>query len=220
MSNIMQYEQLKTFLDKYSLPERRTLFQLKNFVLGQECTIQGQMWQIIRELTVLSENINAIDLQIEESRDDAELIDLNISKLTSKRAKSDFNRKKLEIHLRKLNRRRKSLENDINKMLRKKENILEEVSFFLQAFESLNKNHDYKPLDDFESQGEYWDEKYREELTFSLLLKNRLSSEFVRNVLALENNSSTKTQLVGILQNMQVMMQQEQKAFLEAQPKK
>jgi hypothetical protein len=49
-SEIRPLELANAIVDEANLPDRSSYFQLKNFVIGRECTIQSQLWQIVREL--------------------------------------------------------------------------------------------------------------------------------------------------------------------------
>ena len=62
------------------LSERHSYFQLKYFIIGKEPTLQGKMWQCIRELGSRKDSLNAIEIQNHELNDKKELIDIKIEK--------------------------------------------------------------------------------------------------------------------------------------------
>jgi len=62
------------------LSERHSYFQLKYFVIGKEPTLQGKMWQCIRELRSRKDSLDSTEIQNHELNDKKELIDIKIEK--------------------------------------------------------------------------------------------------------------------------------------------
>ena len=67
-------------LDQADVPERHTYFQMKHFIVGKECTIQGQMWQIIRELRARRESLESLQEQIDDLDDDIKISHVQIER--------------------------------------------------------------------------------------------------------------------------------------------
>ena len=81
------------------IAERHSYFQMKYFIVNKEPTTQAKMWQCLREIKARYESLEAIDMEIEDSKDNLELIDLDINKLNRifEKKSKDFNVEKLRI---------------------------------------------------------------------------------------------------------------------------
>lgn len=200
-------------INKLEMPERNTYFALKNFIIGKEPTVQGQLWQIVRELQSRRETIDSIEMQLDEQADNLEAIDIQLMKQTQKveatENVSDLDFRLHQIDIRKAERRKLAIEKSIQKLKNRMKYILEEVEYLVKAFTNLSKVQEMKPLDDVQAQKEYWNEKCAEELNLKLLLKNPLSTEFVSTILALDDDSPVKKHVLQMLQNVQQLMVQE-----------
>ena len=73
-------EKVHTILNKASLPDRHTFFQLEKFVIGKEPTAQSQLWQIIREMQARIETVDSYRKQLEDAEDTLELFDIKIER--------------------------------------------------------------------------------------------------------------------------------------------
>ena len=65
----------------YEMAERHSYFQMKYFIVNKEPTTQSKMWQCLREIKSRYESLQALDLEVDESKDNLELIDININKM-------------------------------------------------------------------------------------------------------------------------------------------
>lgn len=203
MSNL--WEKVDTILEKIEIPERHTFFQLKNFIVGKECTVQGQLWQIIRELKARKESIESLELQIEDAEDELELIDIRIERIQNdnKSTTDCFILRENAIIRKKTDRDRRRLIASIEKIKVKIKYLMEEINFFVGAYETLAKVQTVKPVDDIPSQKEYWNEKLYEELNLRLLLKNTLDANLVQTILSLDDDAPVKNHVIGMLKEVQ-----------------
>jgi hypothetical protein len=208
------FESVQTLVTKSEMPERHTFFQMKNFIVGKECTVQGQLWQITRELRSRSESLVALQDQIAETQDNIELLNIATERLRLpikavmgiEVEVDELCEREQQIKLRKVDREKASLERTVETLKRKSKYLLEEMAYLYKAHETLSKVQAMKPLDDVQAQQEYWNEKLTEELNLRLLLRNPLDSDFVKTILALEDTSPVKKQMVEILGKVQKNM--------------
>jgi hypothetical protein len=191
---------MKTILDDAQLPERHTFFQIQKFIIGKEPTIQAQLWQIVRELRARNDSYEAMELQIQELEDDLALLDIESKEMVKfGEFKNPLEEEKYRIHVRKQARRRRSMESSKAKIEIKLKNLSEEIGYLVQCFEVISEREAMKPLDDYESQKTYWDQKMIEEFGLRKLLQRPLDVDFVRTVLALDDDMEIKKQVVGLL---------------------
>ena len=158
------------------IAERHSYFQMKYFIVNKEPTTQAKMWQCLREIKARYESLEAIDMEIEDSKDNLELIDLDINKLNRifEKKSKDFNVEKLrrfEIHLKKINRKRFIADKNLQILQKKKKYLEEEAKFFVVLFKGLEQVEPLKNYDDINVQKEYWGEKLLQKIN----LKNRLN---------------------------------------------
>lgn len=196
------WEKVESILQKTELPERHTYFQLKNFIVGKEYTVQGQLWQVLREIKARKESVESLELQIEDAEDGLGLIDIKIERivLAQTLAVDSLDQKELVISLRKTERERRGLVASIEKVKRKIRYLMEEITYFLGAYETLSKVEEVKPIDDIKAQKEYWNEKLLEELNLRLLLKNHLDPNLIQTILSLDNDAPVKISVMKILE--------------------
>jgi len=196
-------------LKSLEIPDRSTFFQLKNFVLGKEPTVHGQIWATIRNLQDRRDAIDSLELQIEDSEDNIELLDIDIDNW-KQTGKHSLTERQVEIEIRKRERQKKSLTINTNKLKNKIRYIMEEINYLVGAFEVLVKAAGgVKPLDDPELQRNYWNEKLTEELNLCFLLKKQVNTDLVQTILALDNDMPVKKQMLQILQKVQTQMIEE-----------
>jgi hypothetical protein len=202
-------EQINKILEN-GLSERHSYFQLKYFVIGKEPTLQGKMWQCIRELGSRKDSLDAVEIENYELNDKKELIDIQIEKnnLTLKNIEEsspegDLNARECRVITRQLERQKQKTENALVDLNKKQNYILEEANFFLETFKSLEEIEPLKDFDDLPSQQHYWDEKLSNELNLKLLLQRAPDVELVKTIMSLNNNSPTKQQTIKMLENIQ-----------------
>lgn len=217
MSSELVLKKVDTILANCEIPDRHTFFQLKNFIIGKEYTVQGQLWQVVREIKSRKDSLDALDLQIANAEDDLDLIDIRKECIDNDRLTfsmhsdtvSQIRIRECEIHKRKLEREKQALQKNIDSLKAKSKYILEEVAYLVNAFDTLSQVQPMKPLDDVASQKQYWNEKLATHLNLKLLLKNPLDSEFVNTILALDDDSPVKQYMVGMLDKVQKHMIEE-----------
>jgi hypothetical protein len=202
MSNELM-EKVAAILKKADMPDRHTFFQLKNFIINKEYTVQGQLWAIIRELKARQDSVEALEFEIEEGEDHLAILDISVERANKQTSVDEFWERERALKLRSLARKRKAAEKNVAGSRAKLKNLLEEVNYLVGAFEKLSTVQEMKPLDDIGAQKEYWNEKCAEELNLRLLLRGNLDSDLVRTILALDDDSPVKQQMVKILNNVQ-----------------
>jgi hypothetical protein len=186
------------------ISQRHSYFQLKYFLLGKEPTNQAKLWQSLRELKNRYDSLMAINLEIEESKDNIELLNIHTKRIKQKIEKSINDKQQiLQIKLRKLERRQKSAQHGINQLLEKKKWLTEESRFFLEFFKNLRKVEELKPFDDLESQKQYWGEKLMRKINLKSLLQSSPDVDLIETALALPDDIPFKKQIVEHLNSIQ-----------------
>lgn len=223
-------EKVDSILEKADLPDRHSYFQIRKFIIGKECTIQAQMWQIVRELRARKETVESLKKQLEDAADNADLIDIKIQRHEHVMKNADkfgideedqaLNIKESEINIRKLQREKEHLLKSIESVKRKVKHTQEESRYFLLAFEELEKYEELKPMDDSEAQSEFWNEKLLEEFNLRVLLNNPLDSELVKTIMSLNDDAPVKQHVTAMMKNVQDHMMLKNKAALERLDKK
>lgn len=204
----------------FDIEDRHSLFQLKHFVLGKETTVQGQLWQCIREIRARRNAIVAATDEEANSRDQLSLMNiqhreldrqLDLCKaigfeksedpLTSRinEARYEDNVETLEIQIRQCVRKIESQERHIHSLNRKIHGLEVEATFLAEEFDRLNDANPIKPLDDVDSQKEYWTARLFQEVHLKSLLGQPLDTELVKTVLAMNDESPVKAQMVSFL---------------------
>ncbi len=187
------------------LSGRHTFYQLKHFVLGKEVTTQAKMWKCIRELEARVGAARSIMNGIAEAEDDLRILDIRTQVLEKKKSKSDLHREYKEIRGRKLGRRRSALEESISDMRRRLGETEEEMKFFLGAYRQLEAIEPLRSHDDPEANAQYWNQNFAQELQLRMMLQRPLDTELVKCILAMHEDSSVRTELVGMLEQIQRM---------------
>lgn len=211
----------EAILKANAVPDRSSYFQLKNFVIGKESTLDGQAWTCIRNIQERQESLQALELEIENGLDNVELLDIRLEKLGRLVTDDELERREVEIEKRKMARERKALVVNIDKLRDKIKYILEELQYFVMTFEALKHvKGAIKSFDDVEAQVEYWNAKLTEELNLNLILKRPVSTEFAKTVLALEDRVPIKKSFLQILEKMQRQtLSEKEAAKLESKEK-
>lgn len=222
-------EKVDEILNKSELPDRHTFFQIEKFLIGKEPTGQSQLWQIVRELKARKETVDSYTKQLEDSEDEMELFDIQIQKCERelrKLSKVTENAEELnvdlrileyEINIRKAQREKEQLVKAAKKVKQKLKNVMEEMSYLTHGFERVSAVvGEMKPLDDDVSQREYWNEKLLEEFNLRVLFNKPIDPEFVKTVLALDDDSPIKNHLVGMINKIQNKMLEEKNIMEES----
>jgi hypothetical protein len=197
------YEESIQLLSDKKIPNRHTFFQLKHFVLGKELTTQSKMQKCLKELEARIESIKAMILSMEETQDDIKIIDLKIKNLEKKKEKNSINKEYKEIHIRKFNRKKIALINSLENINKKLIETEEECKFFLEAFKQLEKVEPLKYYDDKESNENFWNENFSQELQLRVLLQKPLDLELIKSILALNKEAPVRLELIKILDQIQ-----------------
>lgn len=200
MNNI--YENALNLVEKYNLPNRHTFYQLKHFVIGKELTIQSKLQKCLKEIDARKESLRDMILGIEEANDDIKLIDLKIKSIEKKKIKSYLNKEFKKINLNKLNRKKQNLINNISSIEKKKNDCEEEIKFIMAMFYEIEKLEQVKPYDDLQSNIEFWNENFSQELKLRILLQKPLDIELVKCILSLNNNAPIKKELIQMIESL------------------
>jgi hypothetical protein len=211
MENTNILKQMNEILT-YEMAERHSYFQMKYFIVNKEPTTQSKMWQCLREIKSRYESLQALDLEIDESKDNLELIDININKMIAiydkkvSMGKPSDSLKISEIKLRKAKRQRVMADKNIETLVKKKKNLEEEANFFVLSFRNLEVVEPLKDYDDLESQKQYWGEKLLQKINLKMLLQSQVDTELIETVLALPDDIPIKGQTVKNLDSMHKKM--------------
>jgi len=191
------------------IPDRSTFFQLKNFVLGKEPTIHGQIWACIRNIDDRREQIDTLELEIENAEDDVKLLDIQVARIKAEEMTPlpVCWEEERGLRIRKVERQKTALLKNTEKLKKKIKYILEELQYLTSAYDTLVEvAGGVKDLDDPDVQRNYWNEKLTEELNLTFLLKRPVSTELVHTILALDDDMPIKNQMMQILQRVQAQM--------------
>jgi hypothetical protein len=171
--------------------------------------------------------LEAIELELAESKDRLELIDIQMEKeqmAVTMKASGDpmwpILKKECAVKCRQLARQRESLEKSIWQLERKRKFTEQEARFFVQAFVSLEKIEPLKDFDDLEAQKEYWNEKFSQTVNFKMLLQQPLDTDLVQTVLSLPSDCKIKKQMTDTLEHVQKQMVQMKDVYLKKLSKK
>ena len=195
------YEKALELVNKHNLPNRHTFYQLKYFVIGKEPTIQSKLQKCIKEIDSRKDAIRDMILSIEESNDDIKLIELKIKSIDKKKTKSSIDEEFKKINIKKLNRKKENLINNIKSIEKKKIDTEEEIKFLLATFNEIEKIENLKPYDDLQSNMEFWNENFSQELKLRILLQRPLETELVKCILSLNNSVPIKQELIQMIES-------------------
>jgi len=197
---------LEEVLKKCVIPERHSFFQLKNFVIGKECTPQAQMWQIVRELKVRRDNMEAIQLEIEEAKDMLEELEEQLGTKRKDALGNTLDGFGLVVsprEIRRFERSRKSLQKSLVNLESRLVYIKEEADYLLAAFNSINNNTSYVEFDNTEAQKAYWNEKIAEEINLRAILGKPIDVDLCKTALSLDDDMPIKQSIVQSIQQNQ-----------------
>jgi len=197
--------QASDILSKTRISGRHTFYQLKHFVLGKELTTQAKMWKCLRELEARLASAKSAEAAIEEAEDDARILQIKMEVLEKKKTKGRLHREHNEIQGRKLGRKRKVLMDSISEMKKRLAETEEEMGFFMGAFRQLEAIEPLRSQDDPETCSHYWDQNFAQELHLRLMFQKPLDLELIKSILALDDKSSTRRELVGMIEQIQRM---------------
>lgn len=192
---------------------RHSYFQLKYFVVGKEPTMQSKMWRCIRELQARRESLDAIKLEIEDTKDNIILANIEEKRIENKYPiepdiqTAELNKLEHDILLRKQSRRKQALESSLTSLEKKKKETEEEAVYFLKAFEAMSKVEALKPFDDLDEQTKYWNEKLTQLINLKVLLHLPLDTELVQTAMALSDDCAIKNELTKLLTNERVKLE-------------
>lgn len=197
------YVQARELITKSQVLNRHTFYQLKHFVLGKELTTQAKLQKCLREIEARAESVKSMNLAMEETSDNVRLLDLKLAVLEKKKDKNELHKEYKSIQKRKLDRKKTALVDSMRETAKKLKETEEEMSFFMAAFQQLEKIEPLKRHDDPESNAQFWNENFAQELQLRLLLQKPLDLELVKCILALDPESSTRKEMIGILEQIQ-----------------
>lgn len=199
---------LDDFLSKNNFAlSRHSYFQMKYLILGKEPTVQGKMWQCLRELKRIQESLQAVKWEVSETEDNIALIELDVQDVLKEKNIRN------EIMARKYERKKQALAESLKLLDIKKQDLEEEAKFYLLAFESLNKHQKCLPQDDEAAQLDYWNEKFSQKLNMKAFLHDKIDIDTAESIFALPSQSTAKKQLIATIE-------QKQQALLDQKEKK
>jgi hypothetical protein len=196
-------EQASRVIGERGVSGRHTFYQLKHFVLGKELTTQAKMWKCLREIEARLTSAKSMVASIQEAEDDTRILEIKGEILEKKKSKSSLHREYKEIQRRKLDRKREGLMAAISEMKKRLAETEEEMGFFLGAYRQLEAIEPLRDHDDPQANADYWDQNFAQELQLRLMLQKPIDIELVKSILALGDNSQTKREMVGILDQIQ-----------------
>ena len=183
--------------------ERHTFFQLKHFVLGKELTTQAKLQKCIREINARKKSLKSMIMGLEDASDEFRIMQLSMDSLEKKKTKTALDREHLEIRKRRLGRKMDTILDSIEEMKQKIRETEEETEFFMNAFEQLEVLEPLKRHDDPEANAEFWNENFTQDLRLRLMLQKPIDLELVKCILALDQDSPVRKEVVGILEQIQ-----------------
>lgn len=197
------YNQACSLVESRPISSRHTFYQLKHFVLGKELTTQAKMQKCLREIDARKGSMKSMIMGIEDAEDELKMLGLKMVLLEKKKEKNELHREYKAIQKRKISRKKTALQDTIDDMKKKLLETEEETSFFLSAYSQLEKIEPLKRHDDPEANAQYWNENFAQELQLRLLLQKPLDLELVKCILAMDSESATRKEMIGILEQIQ-----------------
>ena len=195
----------KNILEKVDLKDRHSFFQLNNFIIGKEPTLQSKLWQCAREINARVESYDSLKEEIENTFENFEILEIKIlkSKKTIEKESCPYEKRILEIELKKLERNIDKKDSLIKKLNRKLSMVEEELNFFIRTFAEIEKVEKIKKFDDVHVQNEYWSAKLGADLNLRFLLNLPTDLELCKTILALPDSCNVKAQLLNALKEVQ-----------------
>lgn len=197
------YKRACDLVESRPVCSRHTFYQLKHFVLGKELTTQAKMQKCLREIDARKGSMKSMILGIEDAEDELKMLSLKMALLEKKKEKNELHREYKAIQKRKFSRKKAILQDTIDDMRKKLLETEEETSFFLGAYSQLEKIEPLKRHDDPEANAHYWNENFAQELQLRLLLQKPLDLDLVKCILAMDPESATRKEMIGILEQIQ-----------------
>jgi chaperonin cofactor prefoldin len=191
--------EINEVLESNNVVNRHSFFQLKYFVIGKEPTIQSKLRRCLLELEARKESLASYQGAIEESLDDICLADLEIRKIEQNTGPEPIDKEIAGLHVRKLKRKKMCLEMAIQSMEKKLKECEEESNFILSEYKALLELEGPKSYDELESNVEYWNAKFLEEMNLRMMLGRPLDIEIVKSILQLPDEVPVKKEMNGIL---------------------
>lgn len=195
------FDEAKLILDKCDYKERHSYFQLKNFIIDQEPTHQGKLWQCIREIKSRFDTLKSINLEIDNQKDLIELEKFEIRDFTNVHDMNIRNNPECREALKSkiMQRKLESMQNTLNQIEFKKKNVEEELAFLIKCYDELNAFDKVKSFDDFNSQQEYWGKKFGADMDLRYLLGMTPDFNLIKSILSLNNNNPVKDKLLVLI---------------------
>lgn len=192
-------------LKKVDLKDRHSFFQLNNFIIGKEPTLQAKLWQCAREINARLESHDCIKEEIETAFENFEILEMRIlrAKKTIEEQTCPYKKRILEIKIKKLERNLSKKDNVVEKLNKKLKMLQEELDYFVRTFLEIEKIEKIKKFDDIHAQNEYWSAKLGADLNLRFLLNLPTDLELCKTILALPDSSSVKLQLLNALKEVQ-----------------
>lgn len=162
---------------------------------------------------------------LEQAEDNLELYDIRIERANRQILQlaneltpfTDLDIQELELQIRKLQREKESLAQSSRIIKKKLQYVMEEMAYLIAGYDRIIAQvGEMKPLDDEQAQKELWNEKLLEQFNLRILLKAPLDPEFVKTILALDDEMPVKKHVVAILQKVQqqLLIEKEKAAAL------
>jgi hypothetical protein len=195
----------KDILEKVDLKDRHSFFQLNNFIIGKEPTLQAKLWQCAREINARVESYDSLKEEIENTFENFEILEIKIfkgKKITEKQS-CPYKKRILEIKIKKLERNFSKKDSIIKKLNKKLSMVEEELNFFIRTFSEIEKVEKIKKFDDVHVQNEYWSAKLGADLNLRFLLNLPTDLELCKTILALPDSCNVKAQLLHALKEVQ-----------------
>lgn len=195
--------------------ERHSFYQLNQFLLGGEPTVQAKLWQALRELKTRQQSLNSLRMEIEELKDSQELVSIQRERLkaedldnavlpefgtpVSNREKELLKRER-EIELRRIDRQVAAKQKQIEGLYARFRYICEECQFLVEAFKSLERQEKLRPWDDPAVQQEIWNARLQGEFRRRLVCGQPLDAELLKAIESLHDEAPVKGQMFALLE--------------------
>lgn len=198
-------EKANEIINKADLKERHSFFQLNNFIIGKEPTLQSKLWQCVREINSRLDTVESFKEEITSAEENYEILLLKIKRIEYliERESSDYKKKIYEIKFKKMKRNYEKKDLVLKKLNSKLISITEELDYFVRTFIEIEKIEKIKKYDDINSQNEYWSAKLGNDLNLRFLLNLPTDIELCKTILALPDSSVVKKQLTNALDQIQ-----------------
>lgn len=198
-------EKANEIINKADLKERHSFFQLNNFIIGKEPTLQSKLWQCVREINSRLDTVESFKEEITSAEENYEILLLKIKRIEYliEKESSDYKKKIYEIKFKKMKRNYEKKDLVLKKLNSKLISITEELDYFVRTFIEIEKIEKIKKYDDINSQNEYWSAKLGNDLNLRFLLNLPTDIELCKTILALPDSSVVKKQLTNALDQIQ-----------------